>query len=181
MWGKRTRKTLHLENIITLFQFYFPASAFHKLRESIVFIHSVFTYNLPIPVCLHSPLSSCLLTKQFESLFLCSYTLSWTDWSHMVVFHYRHSETVGKRFKSQDWLYIKLPLMQVTRWHSGSLWHWIKWNVCVRLYGNWWITAWTSDWPPEVSAESATGAQVNTISPEWPEARSQAPPLLDPI
>ena len=37
------------------------------------------------------------------------------------------------------------------------------------LYGNCWITAWTSDWPPEVSAESAAGAQVNAISPEWPE------------
>ena len=37
------------------------------------------------------------------------------------------------------------------------------------LYGNSWITAWTSDWPPEVSAESAARAQMNAISPEWPE------------
>ena len=38
-----------------------------------------------------------------------------------------------------------------------------------QLYGNCWITTWTSDWPPEASAESAAGAQVNAISPEWPE------------
>ena len=37
------------------------------------------------------------------------------------------------------------------------------------MYGNCWIMAWTSDWPCEVSAESAAGAQVNAISPEWPE------------
>ena len=37
------------------------------------------------------------------------------------------------------------------------------------VYGNCWITAWTSDWPPEASTESAPGAQVNAISPEWPE------------
>ena len=36
------------------------------------------------------------------------------------------------------------------------------------LYGNCWITAWTSDWPPEASTESAAGAQVNAVSPEWP-------------
>ena len=41
--------------------------------------------------------------------------------------------------------------------------------VVCHLYGNCWIMAWISDWPPEVSAESAAGAQVNTISPEWPE------------
>ena len=32
------------------------------------------------------------------------------------------------------------------------------------LYGNW-----TSDWPPEASAESAVGAQVKAIPPVWPE------------
>jgi len=40
--------------------------------------------------------------------------------------------------------------------------------------------AWTSDWPPEVSADSAAGAQVNAISPEWLEG-SLAAPFLDPI
>jgi len=29
--------------------------------------------------------------------------------------------------------------------------------------------AWTSDWPPEASAESVARAQVKAISPEWPE------------
>ena len=38
-----------------------------------------------------------------------------------------------------------------------------------QLYGNSWIMAWTSDWPPEASADSAAGAQVNAISPKWPE------------
>jgi len=33
------------------------------------------------------------------------------------------------------------------------------------LYGNCWITAWTSDWPPEASAESVVGAQVEAIPP----------------
>ena len=37
------------------------------------------------------------------------------------------------------------------------------------MYGNCWITGRTSDWPPEVNAESASGAQVNAISPEWLE------------
>ena len=49
-------------------------------------------------------------------------------------------------------------------------------KMCMKVYGSCWIMAWTSDWPPEVSAESAAGAQVNAISPEWPEG----PPLLDP-
>ena len=31
------------------------------------------------------------------------------------------------------------------------------------------VESWTSDWPPEASVESAAGAQVNAISPEWPE------------
>ena len=31
------------------------------------------------------------------------------------------------------------------------------------VYGNCWITAWTSDWSPEVSTESAAGAQVKAI------------------
>jgi len=42
------------------------------------------------------------------------------------------------------------------------------WCSYIHVYGNCWTTAWTSDWPPEASAESAAGAQVNTISPEWP-------------
>ena len=33
-------------------------------------------------------------------------------------------------------------------------------NLNFPLYGNCWITAWTSDWSPEVSNESAMGAQV---------------------
>jgi len=37
------------------------------------------------------------------------------------------------------------------------------------VYGNYWITAWTIEWPPDASAESATGAPVHAISPEWPE------------
>jgi len=49
------------------------------------------------------------------------------------------------------------------------------------MYGNCWIMAWTSDWSPEASTESATGAQVKAIHlcdrKEW----SLAPPLLDPI
>ena len=32
-----------------------------------------------------------------------------------------------------------------------------------QLYGNCWITAWTSDWSPEVSTESAGGAQLKAI------------------
>ena len=37
---------------------------------------------------------------------------------------------------------------------------WLLWNTWFLVYGNCWITAWTSDWPSEASAESATGAQV---------------------
>jgi len=50
-------------------------------------------------------------------------------------------------------------------------------SLCVLhlLYGNCWIRAWTSDWPPEVSAESAAGTQVNAISPEWPEGVEPGP------
>jgi len=40
---------------------------------------------------------------------------------------------------------------------------------------------WTSDWPPEASTESATGAQVKAIHLyDW-KWWSLAPPLLDPI
>ena len=50
------------------------------------------------------------------------------------------------------------------------------------LYGNCWITAWASDWPPEASAESAAGAQVNAISPQWPEGVEPcSPPSYTPF
>ena len=35
--------------------------------------------------------------------------------------------------------------------------------VNLSVYGNCWIMAWTSDWPPEVSTESAAGAHVKAI------------------
>ena len=54
-----------------------------------------------------------------------------------------------------------------TRWHSEAPSSLNSTNGLVN--GNCWITAWTSDWPPETSAESAAGAQVNAILPEWSE------------
>ena len=50
-----------------------------------------------------------------------------------------------------------------------------------KLYGNCWITAWTSGWPPEASTESTTGAQVKAIQLCDQEGWSLAPLLLDPI
>ena len=49
------------------------------------------------------------------------------------------------------------------------------------LYGNCWIMAWTSDWSPEASTESATGPQVKAIHLCDRKGWSLAPPLLDPI
>jgi len=42
-------------------------------------------------------------------------------------------------------------------------------TTCSQLYGNCWMMAWTSDWPPEASTESAMGAQVKAIHPVWLE------------
>ena len=50
-------------------------------------------------------------------------------------------------------------------------------RIILWLYGNCWITAWNSDWPPEASAESAVGAQVNAISPEWLGSTAPRPPF----
>ena len=86
-------------------------------------------------------------------------------------------------------------------WKVGNqrlLWH-LKWNnsrysecewclwVCdwnyhlLLLYGNCWVTAWTSDWSPEAITESALGAQVKAIQLCDPKGWSLPAPLLDPI
>jgi len=57
-----------------------------------------------------------------------------------------------------------------------------QWLLCdVEVYGNCWVTAWTSDWLAETSTESAMGAQVKAVQLCDQKGYSLAAPLLDPI
>ena len=53
-------------------------------------------------------------------------------------------------------------------------------TTVVPVYGNCWIMAWTTDWSPEASTQSAAGAQVKAIHLCDQKGWSLAPPLLDP-
>ena len=54
-------------------------------------------------------------------------------------------------------------------------------QICIRVYGNCWVTAWTTDWSPGERTWSALGAQVKAIQLyDW-KGWSLAAPLLDLI
>jgi len=81
----------------------------------------------------------------------------------------------GELHYLQYFLYIFLHWIPKFSWFFG-------WYILLEpLYGNCWITAGTSDWPPEASTESAMRAQVKAIHLCDQKGWSQAPPLLDPI
>ena len=100
--------------------------------------------------------------QEMQIKFFSYFLLYFPSWHPKI--HFNPMKSVSCPFK----IFTVFP-SAILKEHGGN------------MYGNYWITAWTSDWPPEASTESAVGTQLKAIHLcDW-KGWSLAPPLLDSI